>query len=276
MNTEATNESNSEAAIDDPKRAERIKDEVRISFYPKIIFLLPTLIYCVLAACYLELAGTDGSPTSTQAQTVEATTESSENVEVTKEVVESNTPEATVTIIFMFVFTLNLVVMAFDFPSNRFLALIAFVFLAMAGLWILSEKNPELMGGLSDFISSIKPAANGAFFWTMSIMLGILFLIMFFARKLDYWVIKPNEAIHYHGLPQHSKRYSAHHMRFEMEVNDIFEHLWPFKAGRLYIRPTNEKNEYILDNVLNVREKNERANQVLSALQVQLREDAEV
>ena len=160
MNTEATNESNSEAAIDDPKRAERIKDEVRIYFYPKIIFLLPTLIYCVLAACYLELAGTDGSPTSTQAQTVEATTESSENVEVTKEVVESNTPEATVTIIFMFVFTLNLVVMAFDFPSNRFLALIAFVFLAMAGLWILSEKNPELMGGLSDFISSIKPAAN--------------------------------------------------------------------------------------------------------------------
>ena len=245
MNTEATNESNSEAAIDDPKRAERIKDEVRIYFYPKIIFLLPTLIYCVLAACYLELAGTDGSPTSTQVQTVEATTESSENVEVTKEVVESNTPEATVTISFMFVFTLNLVVMAFDFPSNRFLALIAFVFLAMAGLWILSEKNPELMGGLSDFISSIKPAANGAFFWTMSIMLGILFLIMFFARKLDYWVIKPNEAIHYHGLPQHSKDtlLTICGLKWRSTIfSNICGHSRP--AASIYARPMRRMNTF--------------------------------
>ena len=39
--------------------AERIKDEVRIYFYPKIIFLLPTLVYCFLAACYLQFVGVD-------------------------------------------------------------------------------------------------------------------------------------------------------------------------------------------------------------------------
>jgi hypothetical protein len=48
------------------------------------------------------------------------------------------------------------------------------------------------------------------------------------------------------------------------------------KSGRLYIRPTGEKEEFVLDNVINVRRKNERVNQILSALQVQLRDDAEV
>jgi len=65
-------------------------------------------------------------------------------------------------------------------------------------------------------------------------------------------------------------------MRFEMEVNDIFEHMWPFKAGRLYIRPTNEKQQYVLDNVMNVRQVNDQANEILSALQVQVREDADI
>ena len=271
MNAEATTQQDTS----DSTHADLIKDEVRIYFYPKIIFLLPTLVFCLLASVYLQFFGSDQPVAANGTQAVvEATADDSASEQAETEATSS--PRVTVTVAFMLVFTLNLVVMAFDFPSNRFIALIAFIFLAVAVLWILSEKSPELLGGIGDFLASIKPQANVSFYWMMSVLLGILFLIMYFARKLDYWVIKPNEAIHYHGLPQHSKRYSAHHMRFEMEVNDIFEHFWPFKAGRLYIRPTNEKHEYILDNVLNVRAKNEQANQVLSALQVQLREDAEV
>ncbi len=255
--------------------AERIKDEVRIYFYPKIIFLLPTLVYCFLAACYLQFVGVDTvAPVAQQAPEQASVEGVEQDGRAAEEVFIA--PQVTTTVIFMLVFIFNLVVIGFDFPSNRFIALIAFLFLGVAVLWILSKENPELLGGIGDFISSFKPSANATFYWVLTVMLGSLFGIMFLARSLDYWEIRPNEAVHVHGLPRHKKRYSAHHMRFEMEVNDIFEHMWPFKAGRLYIRPTNEKQQYVLDNVMNVRKVNDQANQILSALQVQVREDAEV
>ena len=255
--------------------AERIKDEVRIYFYPKIIFLLPTLVYCFLAACYLQFVGVDTvAPVAQQAPDQASVEGVEQDGRAAEEVFIA--PQVTTTVIFMLVFIFNLVVIGFDFPSNRFIALIAFLFLGVAVLWILSKENPELLGGIGDFISSFKPSANATFYWVLTVMLGSLFGIMFLARSLDYWEIRPNEAVHVHGLPRHKKRYSAHHMRFEMEVNDIFEHMWPFKAGRLYIRPTNEKQQYVLDNVMNVRKVNDQANQILSALQVQVREDAEV
>ncbi|MAP73911.1 MAG: hypothetical protein CMJ55_06570 [Planctomycetaceae bacterium] len=255
--------------------AERIKDEVRIYFYPKIIFLLPTLVYCFLAACYLQFVGVDTvAPVAQQAPDQASVEGVEQDGRAAEEVFIA--PQVTTTVIFTLVFIFNLVVIGFDFPSNRFIALIAFLFLGVAVLWILSKENPELLGGIGDFISSFKPSANATFYWVLTVMLGSLFGIMFLARSLDYWEIRPNEAVHVHGLPRHKKRYSAHHMRFEMEVNDIFEHMWPFKAGRLYIRPTNEKQQYVLDNVMNVRKVNDQANQILSALQVQVREDAEV
>ncbi|MEC9096502.1 MAG: hypothetical protein VX776_07720 [Planctomycetota bacterium] len=271
MNADA----NDQQSPGDPDVAERIKDQVRIYFYPKVIFLLPTFLFCFLAACYLQFAGSDsGIPVADQT-TEQVTVANGIEEDITAEDAK-NPPEVTVTVIFMLVFMFNLVVIGFDFPSNRFIALMALMFLGIAVVWILSNASPELLGGIAEFVGSFEPAANATFYWLLTLMLGCLFCIMFFARALDYWEIRPNEAVHVYGLPRHKKRYSAHHMRFEMEVNDIFEHMWPFKAGRLYIRPTNEKQQYVLDNVMNVRKVNDRANQILSALQVQVREDAEV
>jgi hypothetical protein len=140
---------------------------------------------------------------------------------------------------------------------------------------VVGINRPELMGNFGDLIYRIDPVADKAFYWTMSALLGFIFIVMYLARLLDYWVIRPNEVIHFHGLPRHTRRFSAPHMRFEMEINDIFEHMM-LKSGRLYIRPSGNKEEFVLDNVINVRRKNERANQILSALQVQLKSDAEV
>ena len=140
---------------------------------------------------------------------------------------------------------------------------------------VVGVKQPKLMGSFVDLIANINPVADTAFYWTMSALLGFVFIVMYLARLLDYWIIRPNEVIHYHGLPRHTRRFSAPHMRFEMEINDIFEHML-LKSGRLYIRPTGDKEEFVLDNVINVRRKNERVNQILSALQVQLKSDDEI
>ena len=252
----------------------RIKDEVRIYHYPKIIFLYPTLIASIVAA--LVLSFSDGvyqeptTATATETQTDSATPSDSESPALVK-----RSAAVLVTVIFLFLFTFNLFVMAFDFPQSKFLAVVFFMFAVVLGLMVVGVKSPELMGSFGDMIYRINPVADKAFYWTMSALLGFVFIVMYLARLLDYWVIRPNEVIHYHGLPRHTRRFSAPHMRFEMEINDIFEHML-LKSGRLYIRPTGEKEEFVLDNVINVRRKNERVNQILSALQVQLKDDAEV
>ncbi|MEC7565124.1 MAG: hypothetical protein VX738_05510 [Planctomycetota bacterium] len=260
----------------------RITDEVRIYHYPNIIFLYPSLIACILAAVVLSFSdGVYEESSAAPATQVEAGADDNPQADADADgSTEASGPvkrssAVLVTIVFLLLFTFNLFVMAFDFPQSKFLAVLFFVFALILALVVLGMKAPHLMGGWGRFISGIDPVADQVFFWTMSGLIGFVFLVMYLARLLDYWVIRPNEVIHYHGLPRHTRRFSAPHMRFEMEINDIFEHML-LKSGRLYIRPTNEKEEFILDNVINVRKKNERVNQILSALQVQLREDSEV
>ncbi|MBT4694452.1 MAG: hypothetical protein HOB73_14020 [Planctomycetaceae bacterium] len=251
----------------------RIKDEVRIYHYPKIIFLYPTLIASIIAA--LVLSFSDGIYEPTTAPAVETQTDSMPSIANESPQLVKRKSAILVTMIFLFLFTFNLFVMAFDFPQSKFLAVVFFIFAVVLGLVVVGVKRPDLIGSFGELISHIKPVADKAFYWTMSGLLGFVFIVMYLARLLDYWIIRPNEVIHYHGLPRHTRRFSAPHMRFEMEINDIFEHML-LKSGRLYIRPTGGKEEFVLDNVINVRRKNERANQILSALQVQLRDDAEI
>ncbi|MBT4692486.1 MAG: hypothetical protein HOB73_04000 [Planctomycetaceae bacterium] len=263
-----------DAELSQEEKNARIKDEVRIYHYPKIIFLYPTLIASIIAAVVLSFS--DGvyeestSATAMETQTDNAAPTDSKSIEPIK-----RKSAVLVTVIFLFLFTFNLFVMAFDFPQSKFLAVVFFIFAVVLGLVVVGVKSPELMGSFGDMISRINPVADKTFYWTMSGLLGFVFIIMYLARLLDYWVIRPNEVIHFHGLPRHTRRFSAPHMRFEMEINDIFEHML-LKSGRLYIRPTGDKEEFVLDNVINVRRKNERVNQILSALQVQLKDDAEI
>ena len=252
----------------------RIKDEVRIYHYPKIIFLYPTLIASIVAA--LVLSFSDGVyEESTTAVAAETQTDNAPATDSESIAPDKRSSAVLVTVVFLFLFTFNLFVMAFDFPQSKFLAVVFFIFAIVLGLMVVGVKQPKLMGSFGDLIASINPVADTAFYWTMSALLGFVFIVMYLARLLDYWVIRPNEVIHYHGLPRHTRRFSAPHMRFEMKINDIFEHML-LKSGRLYIRPTGEKEEFVLDNVINVRRKNERVNQILSALQVQLKDDAEI
>jgi len=118
MNAEATTQQDTS----DSTHADLIKDEVRIYFYPKIIFLLPTLVFCLLASVYLQFFGSDQPVAANGTQAVvEAAADDSASEQAETEA--NSSPRVTVTVAFMLVFTLNLVVMAFDFPSNRFIAL---------------------------------------------------------------------------------------------------------------------------------------------------------
>ena len=144
-----------DAELSQEEKKARIKDEVRIYHYPKIIFLYPTLIASIVAALVLSFSdGVYEEPTSTptaETQIDNATPTQNESSEPVK-----RSSAVLVTVIFLFLFTFNLFVMAFDFPQSKFLAVVFFFFAVVLGLMVIGVKSPELMGSFGDMISRLS------------------------------------------------------------------------------------------------------------------------
>jgi hypothetical protein len=90
--------------------------------------------------------------------------------------------------------------------------------------------------------------------------------------RFDYWEVRPNELLHHHGFLSNMERLSAPNLRIDKEVNDVFEYLL-LRSGRLIVHASNERRAIILDNVPNIRKKEEAITRMLGALQVQVRQD---
>jgi hypothetical protein len=102
--------------------------------------------------------------------------------------------------------------------------------------------------------------------------MAVLYVVIYFSVRFDYWELRANELIHHHGLWSDMKRYPAPNLRIDKEVNDIFEHIL-LGADRLVLRPTTEDRAIVLDNVLFVNQKEEALTKKLGSLKVRIHED---
>ena len=211
--------------------------------YPKIIFFYPTYLVGLIAAIYMTVASPD-----LVAKTGVAFTS-----------------------IFLGVLAVNMVVLAFDFPRATSLTMFFLLCAMMLGALLAFTQWPALLPQVSAFLSKIQPMANGTFFWVFSIILTIIYLIVFISVRFDYWEVRPNELLHHHGILSDLKRFSAPNLRIDKEINDVFEYLL-LKSGRLILQPSNERRAIILDNVLFIGKKEEAITRMLGALQVQVRD----
>lgn len=232
-----------------PKPHSDKSDSILLFSYPKLIFLYPSLIMSLVTALYLSFAGDAGlDPTN-------------------RTIVVMNT-------LFLGIFGINLVVLAFDFPRTTSLTLFFCAAAFVLGLVLLFTLKPELMPVLTGWMSRFRPLANATFYWTFTVMLGSIFAVSFVSMKFDYWEVRPNELLHHHGFLSNLERFSAPHLRIDKEINDLFEYLL-MKSGRLILQPSNERRAIILDNVPFIKDKERQLTQLLSALKVDIREDNE-
>ena len=219
-----------------------VEQSVKLVPYPKVILLYPTLIGTLIAAIWLTI-----SPERT----------------VTTELVSAA---------WLGLLTLNLVVLAFDFPRTASLTLFFLLFGVGMGLVLLNTARPEWFPAAFDALSHVKPFANAAFYWTFSGILGTLFVFVFIATRFDYWEVRPNELLHHHGALSNLKRYSAPNLKIEKEINDVFEYIL-LHSGTLILHPKNEPRAIVLENVPGISKKEAKITRMLSALQVSVRSD---
>lgn len=228
-----------------PKSEKGGPESILLYAYPKLIFLYPSLLMALGTALYLSFSSEPLEPTNRAA-------------------VVMNT-------LFLAVFGINLVVLAFDFPRTTSLTLFFCAAAIVLGLVLLFTLKPELMPVIAGWVGRFRPLANATFYWTFTLILGAIFAVSFVSIQFDYWEVRPNELLHHHGFLSNLERFSAPHLRIDKEINDLFEYLL-LKSGRLILQPSNERRAIILDNVPFIKDKERQITQLLSALKVDIRE----
>lgn len=212
--------------------------------YPKIILLYPTFFASVLAAILAWFYGV------------------------------TNDHNPTIAIVFFAIMTLNMVVLAFDFPRTTSLIVFFVIVTLGMGMMLLSIYFPTFVPALSDILKKIEPRVNATFYVCFASMLGLIYIGVFVKIRFDYWEVRPNELLHHHGFLSSLERYSAPNLRISKEIDDVFEYIL-LRCGRLIIHPSNEPRAFVLDNVLGIDKKETQITKMLGALQVQIRDERE-
>ena len=228
------------------KRSDETPQSVLLVPYPKIVFLYPTFLLAIVAAIWTHFLGKPLDPESHAA--------------------------AIIGTLFLGLFTVNLVILAFDFPRTTSLTLFFFAAAVAMGLILLFTFQPKLWPELTGFIYKFHPEANGHFYAAIAFVLGAMFAAVMVVVRFDYWEVRGNELLHHHGFLSNLERLSAPNLRMEKEINDIFEFLL-LKSGRLIIYTSNDRQPIVLDNVPFIDKKEAAVMRMLGALQVQVRRD---
>lgn len=213
--------------------------------YPKIVLLYPTFFAAILAGIF-SLIWDTSSPHS-----------------------------QTIGVLFLGIFTINIVVLAFDFPRTTSLNLFFVGVVLVLGTILVSIYYPSFLGVLTDIVKRIDPRANAAFYFCFVAMLSLIYIAVLVNIRFDYWEVRPNELLHHHGFLSNLERYSAPNLRISKEIDDVFEYVL-LRSGRLIIHPSNEPRAFVLDNVLNINAKETAITKMLGSLQVSVRDDKSI
>lgn len=216
--------------------------------YPKIVFLYPTFVVSLVAAIVLSVSGRF-------------------------DVQADDSLAVSMTWIFLVMFSVNLMVMAFDFPRATSLTMLFLGAAIVLGGILISILQPDLIPALGQMLRSIHPVANATFFNVLVVMFVLLYVAVLVSVRFDYWEVRHNELLHHHGMLSDLKRFSSPNLRIDKEVNDVFEYLL-LRSGRLILQPSGERRAVILDNVLFINKKEEAITRLLGALQVEVRPES--
>ncbi len=223
---------------------QKVRSRVLLVSYPKIVFLYPSVVIGLVAAIYLSLAW---QPFDT-----------------------TNTAAIVLSVVFLGVWAMNLVVLAFDFPRATSLSLLFLFIMVVMGCVLLSVLKPEVLPYVAGKLKTFHPFANASFYWTFSISLGLAMLGAMLVARFDCWEARANELLHHQGLWGDVDRFPAPGVRVDKEISDVFEYLL-LQSGRLVLHINSERSAVVLENVPFIKRKEKALTRLLGTLQVAVR-----
>jgi hypothetical protein len=162
------------------------------------------------------------------------------------------------------IFVFNLLVIAFEFSRIRSVAIsfliIAFVFAGMHYGWL---------EGIGRFLGGLELVMNKTFYYSMSAIFSIIYLLVFINTRFNYWEIQPNEILHHHGFLGDVHRYPTRGLRMKKEITDVLEFIL-LRAGTLVLDPENEERPLVLENVINLNKVEDKIQRLLGTLKVRM------
>jgi hypothetical protein len=256
---------------------------VRIYTYPKIIFIWPTLVFALICGIGMWVLNDDVRDPRTLASEPTADATAGAPVEGQTTAPAPTAPKIRrfsswpniLGMLFLFVFAINVMIMAIDFPRFTIIAALLLI-LAVTFFLLWLGVFFDLLTPLRDFAEGVYAVANSGFYLMIALILGVMFLIVIATRGLDYWEIMPNEILHHHGPLSDLERYPTMNLKFDKEIPDVLEYIMGLGAGRIVLHVGNERRAIVLDNVLWIDEKERRLKNLMGRLEVRVTTDQEM
>jgi hypothetical protein len=259
---------------------------VKIFTYPKMIFMLPTMIAALICGIGMSFTPDLEDPTKNPVKVEEARIKKTNQVEKAG---KADTPEGKAAVetpisrfrqpqnlfgtAFLLIFAINMIIMAIDFPRFTIVAIIlAAAALGFFFLWL--NAYLALVPALLRMLEGIFAVANAGFYFAFAIILIVVFAIVWVTRYLDYWEVLPNEILHNHGPFSDLDRYSTMNLTFNKEIPDILEYAL-LRSGRLVFHFPTQNRSVVLDNVLWIDSKEEKIKRLMSRMEVRVTTDKE-
>lgn len=214
-----------------PKKEKSAINRVKITSYPKVIYLWPT--WAASFIIWLITVLTSGL---------------------------NGFADPIATWIWMFFFIFNLFVVSFDFSAGKILLVVAFVLVLSIVLfsgWIIPSLALPSM------------SIQALFYLVITIIFSVIYLLLFITRQVNYLEVTSQQIIYHVGLLADERRYPAPSIQFEKKTEDVFEYLIPPFCGRLVLKTERGESVEILETVPLIKKKLSDIREVLEHLKVE-------
>ena len=167
-------------------------------------------------------------------------------------------------LIWVCVFTFNVLVISFEFSRIRSVA-ISFLVVAV----LLAGALFDFLGPVKDFVVGLQLVMNKSFYFAMGAIYSIIFLLVWINSRFNYWEIQPNEILHHHGFLGDVHRYPTRGLRMKKEITDVLEYVL-LRSGTLVLDPIGEERPIVLENVIALNAVEDKIQRLLGTLKVRM------
>lgn len=219
----------------------KVVDNVVIRSYPKAIFFYPTFLTAIVCSALSLIMKDEGGYPRLPGD------------------------------IFFTVFTINILITAWDFSKTGFFAVILVGIIALLSAFLIQQKFP-FFAGVASLFQKLQLRAHPHVFLMFAGIFGFLLFLAIVQSRLDYWEVHGNELIHVSGFVGNVERFPAPNLRFRKELPDIFEYVL-LRAGTLVLEPVHGER-HPLHGVININGIERRIESLLSTIDVTIEQPA--
>ncbi|TET33943.1 MAG: hypothetical protein E3J72_15640 [Planctomycetota bacterium] len=158
---------------------------------------------------------------------------------------------AAIGLIFTLVFFANLLTLFVQFTSKRTVILAIFIACLLALAIFINASTGTFWQKVGGFFRAIGPEMSNRFYFVWFGLLVIINLAAYLNALFDYWIIRPSELIHHHGVAGKTTVYKAPRLRVEKEIPDVLSYVL-LRSGRLVVYTSAGDKPIMLENLIGV------------------------